>query len=345
MIEKKLWGSLPDGREISLYRLTNKWGEYAEFLDYGASLHSLYLLDGEGKLGDVVLGVEGPQGLQGSTTEGATVGRCASRIADGRFVIDGKVFELERGSGGHCLHSGSSNFARQLFQARLEEEENKITFLLRDLGSCGYECAVEAEVSFTFDDEHRLIIEYCMTPEGDTVLSPTNHAYFNLGCQDARDHLLTIHGSSCAAKSERGLPEGEIKSVKDTPLDFTGRRSIGQAMESGSVDLVKGAPGYDESYIIDGTGFREAAQLYCPQSGRYMKVETDMPCLVLFVSKFSEQKPGKAGRIYEGYASVCLETEYVPNAVNCTAFEKPVFHAGQVMRSRTVYAFGCVQED
>ena len=92
MIEKKLWGSLPDGREISLYRLTNKWGEYAEFLDYGASLHSLYLLDGAGKLGDVVLGVEGPQGLQGSTTEGATVGRCASRIADGRFVIDGKVF-------------------------------------------------------------------------------------------------------------------------------------------------------------------------------------------------------------------------------------------------------------
>ena len=319
MIEKKLWGSLPDGREISLYRLTNKWGEYAEFLDYGASLHSLYLLDGEGKLGDVVLGVESPQGLQGSTTEGATVGRCASRIADGRFVIDGKVFELEKGSGGHCLHSGSSNFARQLFQARLEEEENKITFLLRDLGSCGYECAVEADL--------------------------TNHAYFNLGCQDARDHLLTIHGSSCAAKSERGLPEGEIKSVKDTPLDFTGRRSIGQAMESGPVDLVKGAPGYDESYIIDGTGFREAAQLYCPQSGRYMKVETDMPCLVLFVSKFSEQKPGKAGRIYEGYASVCLETEYVPNAVNCTAFEKPVFHAGQVMRSRTVYAFGCVHED
>ena len=128
MIEKKLWGSLPDGREISLYRLTNKWGEYAEFLDYGASLHSLYLLDGAGKLGDVVLGVEGPQGLQGSTTEGATVGRCASRIADGRFVIDGKVFELEKGSGGHCLHSGSSNFARQLFQARLEEEENKIAF-------------------------------------------------------------------------------------------------------------------------------------------------------------------------------------------------------------------------
>ena len=339
MIERELFGVTADGMEVTLYRIRNSFGEFVELLDYGAALHSAHVLGGSGSVEDVVLGARNAADLTGFTLEGVTVGRCANRIADARFVLEGKEYQLDVGRGGHCLHSGSGNYAFRHFEAAPCEAENKVAFSLRDSGEGGFGCAALARVSFSFDDSHRLSIEYEITPEGTTVLSPTNHAFFNLGCADARDHVLCVHAHEYAVKGEGGVPRGAVAPVEGTPLDFHVPRTLRAALEGAGDWFGQGRPEYDENLLLEGSGLREVAWLFAPPSGRGMRVYTDMPSLVLFT--FAAPRPihGKNGAVYTGFRSVCLETQFVTNAVNCPAFYAPVFHQGETLRSRTVYEF------
>lgn len=342
MIEQSLFGIMENGREVYLYRITNQAGEYAELLSYGASLHRLCVMDRDGGLGDVVLGEESVDGFAGFCTEGVVVGRCANRIADARYEIGGRVYQLEPGRGGHCLHSGSSNYGQKHFKAIVNEEENRVTFLLEDDGACGFGCVVHASISYTWNDAHQLIIDYQLIPEGTTLLSPTNHSYFNLGCKDARDHILQINADRVALKSERGVPEGNVIEVRGTYLDFRTPRLIRDALK----DMIpaKGRrSGFDDNYILNGTGFREIGNLVSVSSGRRMRVMTDMPGLVLFAASLPEPHQGKNGMIYDGYCFVCMETQYVSNAINCEAFQKPIFRKGEKMISRTMYEFSVLE--
>lgn len=341
MVEKHIFGITEDGREVFLYRIFNQEKEYAEVLSYGASLHSLYVKDCEGNLGDVVLGAADIDGFSGFSTEGVVVGRCANRIADARFEIDGRQYQLEQGRGGHCLHSESSNFAKQHFEGVYDENACSVTFVLEDMGACGFGCIVHVSITYSWNDAHQLIIDYHLVPEGDTLLSPTCHAYFNLGEGDAREHILYLDADRYAVKSERGLPEGEVASVMGTHLDFTKPRLIRGAL----ADYVPttGRVGFDDNYILNGEGFREIGFLLSPQTGRKMRILTDMPGLVLFASSLPMALRGKNERSYEGYCFVCLETQYISNAINCKEFKKPIFKKGEVLSSRTVYAFSITE--
>jgi len=115
--------------------------------------------------------------------------------------------------------------------------------------------------------------------------------------------------------------------VKGTPYDFTASRRLGD-----------GAP-FDDFFLLRPDRDGPAAELYSPASGRVMRVYTDMPALVLYTPN-KEGRPGKDGAWYTGFCAVCLETQYVPNAVNCPGFDAPLFYRGEKLRSRTVYEFG-----
>lgn len=342
MVTKRLFCHLKDGREVYSYRIENSCGEYVELLDYGASVHSVVVRDSAGRLGDVVLGAE-PDGLEGCTYVGGTIGRCANRIAHGRYEVDGKVYQLEQNLFGHFLHGASGNYAHKLFTGEIVEEENRVVFKLHDTGEGGFDCHVDAAFSFSFDDEGRLELLLQMEGEDTTVLNPTNHAYFNLsGEQDVRDHSLWIDSEYRVARDETGLPNGGSIKVLGTPADFTKERSIREAMsQSGGTEryFTKEQPSYDEFYLLKGRVYHHAATLRCHLSGRVMKVFTDMPCLVLFTTGDRRAEKGKNGKVYEGYCAVCLETGFVPNAVNCPQYDSPVFRKGEKLSARTVYQF------
>ena len=70
-----------------------------------------------------------------------------------------------------------------------------------------------------------------------------------------------------------------------------------------------------------------------------MKVLTDMQSVIFFTPDKCPMRKGKRGITYPFYGGICLETQYVPNAVNLPEFDSPIFHAGEAMESTTVYAF------
>ena len=75
--------------------IKNKKEEYVELLDFGATIHSINVLDKKGNIGDVVLGINKASDLEKNSFAGITIGRCANRIEYGKCVIDGKEIYLE----------------------------------------------------------------------------------------------------------------------------------------------------------------------------------------------------------------------------------------------------------
>lgn len=340
MIEKNFFCGLKDGRTVSSYTITNSRGEYVTLLDYGATIHQLVVRDKNGCLGDVVLGAD-RNDFDSCSYKGGTIGRCANRIGYGRCIIDGKEIQLEQNMMGHFLHGASGNYAEKLFSGEMLPEENKVVFHWLDEGSGGWESTVQADFAFSFDDECKLTLSLEMVADGTTVLNPTNHAYFNLmGTGDVREHQLWIGADQRVTRGEMGLPNGGKQSVAQTPADFTKVRSIRAAMGSDSVNYFrKDKIMFDEFYVYDDRQLRHVATLFCPENGREMQVFTDMPCLVLFCAGGRKPETGKEGALYEGYCAVCLETGFVPNAVNCPEYVSPVFAAGEKLTATTVYRF------
>lgn len=334
MIQKELWDVM-DGKEIWLLRIFNRHGEYVELLSYGASLHSAYVQDREGKLSDVVLGAENAEDLQaGFTGEGVVVGRCANRIADGRCVIGGKEVILEQNQKGNCLHSGCDQYGLHHFEWEIDETESSVHFYHIDEGKCGFNTRVNVHISYHFDDNHRLLIRYDLDPEEETVLSPTNHAYFNLDQGDVRELHLFMDADFYLPKTEKGLPEGGILPVSETVFDFRESIRIGDAMAR--FETVKG---YDDHFLLNGEGMRRVATLRSEKSGRVLNVYTDMPSITMYASGLGRAYKGKGGRTYEGYPFVCLETQFPTNAVNCPKYASPIFGTHEHLISETVFEF------
>src|ERR1700709_2467776 len=113
-VAREIFGHLPDGSAIEMMRLFGDNGFEARIIGYGAALQSLLVPDRAGRLGDVVLGRDDLEGyLAVRRFLGATVGRYANRIANGRFELDGERFQLPTNDGANALHGGLSGFDRK----------------------------------------------------------------------------------------------------------------------------------------------------------------------------------------------------------------------------------------
>ncbi len=342
MVSTYKFCTLPDGRDVTAYKITNRWGEYATILNYGAMIQALCVKDSEGVIGDVVLGPDEGQSADSYMKSASVMGRCGNRIAYGRFTIDGKEYQLNSLRNGHHLHGGAGNYSKQLFRG--EAGDNSVTLRLLDKGEDGWEAEADVAITYTFGDDHALTIDYCITALDNTVISPTNHAYFNLDMpNEILDTRLQLFTDSYAPKSDIGMPDGTIASVAGTPLDFTAPRSFKEGFASDTIGFFpEGRVGYDDFYVVPGDGFRQVAEAVCPTSGRRMRVFSDAEGLILFTPGSRAPSVGKGGCTLDGYTSFCIEMQYVPNAVNCPQYRSPIFRKGETMRSRTVYAFDTV---
>lgn len=340
MVTKQQFGILSDNTEITKYTITNCKGEYVELLDSGATLHGLFLKDRNGSLDNCVLQVSSPDELRGKNMAGCVIGRCANRIGYGRFLINGKEIQLETNSGKHFIHGASGNYARRMFSAEIADEQSVI-FRLEDNGEGGFGNIVHVKVIYRFDDDSCLTISYELTPEDATVLCPTNHAYFNLGgLSDIRESLLKINSGFISETDSEGIPVGKLLSVANSPFDFRHERKISEAMQSDRDGLLeKTKYGYDNAYYFPDKGMSEKAVLYCPDTGRELTVISDAEGMMLFTPGNCRGKKSGGTVIDTDYAAVCLETQFMPNAVNCPAFTSPIFQAGEKMVSETKFIF------
>ncbi|MCX7939148.1 MAG: galactose mutarotase [Thermoflexales bacterium] len=348
MITHAHFGSLPDGRPVTLFTLANDAGATVKITNFGGIITSIVVPDRAGKPGEVTLGFDSLEDyLRPHPYFGCITGRFANRIAHGRFALDGKTYQLATNHGAHHLHGGNIGFDKRLWRpfafSNEEGDSLALSYLSLD-GEENYPGDLFVTVTYTLmRRENTLRICYAAQAGGTTILNLTNHAYFNLaGGGTVLDHELTINAESFLVVDEALIPTGEIRSVEGTPLDFRQPQRIGARINA-DFDQLRYGKGYDQSYVVSGEAgtLRLAARVYEPSSGRALEVLTTEPDLHLYAgNNLDGALVGRGGWRYEQYAGLCLETQHFPDAPNHPHFPSTVLRAGEQFRSETWFKFG-----
>ncbi len=331
------------GKDVFIFTLENTSGNVVTMTNYGATIMEIIVPDKRGAAADVTLGFNTVEEyIKGSPFFGCSVGRYANRIANGKFVLNGKTYTLEcNESPFYQLHGGRIGFDKVVWDAEIEGESVKMTYVSAD-GEEGYPGELTARAIFSWSDKNELAITYEATTTADTIVNLTNHAYFNLGGAEESilDHELTLKSSFFTPVGEYMIPTGEICTVKGTPFDFSSSHTIGERIGSDHPQMLLGG-GYDHNMIIDGQGMRLFAKVYDKKSGRVMEVFSDQPAVQLYTGNHLGDM--KAKKEYHYRWGLCLETQNYPDAINHDNFPSCVLKAGEKYQRTTVFCFSVDQ--
>jgi aldose 1-epimerase len=338
MVKQESFGNSPDGRNVTLYILSNKHGMVAKVTDYGAILTQLLVPDRNGKPGNVVAGFENLEGyLKGHPFFGATTGRVANRIAKGRFSLDGKEYKLAINNGPNHLHGGLKGFDKVMWAAKPSDNSVEFTYLSPD-GEEGYPGNLRVKVVYTLTENNELRIDYEAETDKATPINLTNHSYFNLAGQGPiYAHELWIAASHYTPVDDGLIPTGGTAPVKGTALDFTSPKKIGE-----HINDVPKTGGFDHNYVLkEKPGKLDlAARVRESSTGRVMEVLTTEPAVQLYTGNFLDGSlKGAGGVAYGKHHAFCLETQHFPDSINHPEFPTTVLRPGQKFKSTTVYRF------
>ena len=264
---------------------------------------------------------------------GASVGRCANRIAAGRLPVAGRVHQLSVNEPPNQLHGGTTGFWSRPWTLAGHERKRAVLALHSPDGEDGYPGAASVTATFSVDDGGALRIDYEGVVEGSSVLNLTSHLYFNLsGAASTRDHELEIAADAYLPVDGATLPTGERRSVADTPFDFRqGRR------------LSDGPATLDHNFCLAGEKTaepRRAARLSHEKSGVALVLETTECGLQVYDgAKFDGSIAGLDGRVIGEHGAIALEPQGWPNAVNEPSFPSVFIDPGKAYRNSSVYRF------
>jgi aldose 1-epimerase len=346
-----IFGKMPDGQNVEAFTLENANGMQVRAIDYGCALASIAVPDRQGKIADVLLGCDTLEGyLANRSYMGAVCGRYANRIAQGRFVLDGKTYELATNNGVNHLHGGRRGFDKHVWKTepfRGEAGHGVIFTHTSPDGDESYPGTIHARVTYTLTDANELIVDYHATTDKLTILNLTQHSYFNLagaGNGDVLGHEIQIHADRFTPVSELLIPTGELAAVDGTPFDFRRPALIGQRIGEEHEQLRRGR-GYDHNFVLNrkGDGLVHAARLIHPTSGRRMDVHTTEPGMQFYSGNYLDGSiVGKGGTPYTARLGLCLETQHFPDTPNKPQFPSAVVRPGTDYASRTVFTFGLI---
>jgi aldose 1-epimerase len=341
-VEKETIGKTKEGAEVEQYTLANDKGMRVTLITYGAILTSVEVPDRDGRIENVTLYVDTLDDyLAGHPLFGAVVGRYANRIAGAKFTLDGREVRVTPNAGGNHIHGGRLGFDKLVWLAQPVRGDGFVGAQLRHTspdGHEGYPGELAVAVTYTLDNDNRLTMDYKAQTDKPTHLNLTNHAYWNLAGADAGnilDHLLVLNADAYLPSDEQLIPLGEVKPVRNTPMDFTQPHTIGER-----IDQV--GKGYDHCYVLnktEGQPLALAAKVVEPLSGRVMEVYTSQPGVQLYTANHLGPKYSRRGKPYENHNGFCLETQHYPNSPNEPAFPSTVLRPGETFHEVTIHKF------
>jgi len=338
-----------DGHSVTQYVLTNDNGVSVSLINYGAVVTSIRTPDRDGNTGEITLGFHNlTQYADNPPYFGALCGRYAGRIARGEFDIDGTTYRLPTNDGDHHLHGGVKGFNKRLWNAETETTDDaarvRFTYVSGD-GEEGYPGRLVTTVVYSLNNSNELKIEYTAQTDKPTHVNLTNHCYWNLaGGGDILNHELMLNCDHVLPVTDELIPTGDIRSVTDTPWDFTSPKTIGSRIDHPQLGA-RDAPhrGYDHCFVVrkglpvGKTGLPLIAHVYEPQTGRVLKVYSDQPGVQFYTGNFLDGSPANGG--FNQHEGFCLECQHFPDAPHHDNFPSTLLQPGQVYRQETIYKF------
>lgn len=296
----------------------------------------------------VVLGYKDEAGYlqEDSAYIGATIGRYANRIANGKYTLNGKQHQLTINNGTNTNHGGPSTFHTKRFLGPLVQNPKKdiftAEFLLLDFGKKLNEFPGDlvVHVHYTVNVATKeLDIEYkaeLVSGEA-TPINMTNHTYFNLN----KVNNASFAGTELRVASDRSLemtpatvPTGKIITREISTLESAKPTILGAQ-----------GPDYDYAFVIDESEkytdvdstkrrkLQTVAKAYHPESKIGVEVLTTEPTFQVYTGDFLSA--GYTPR--QGFA---VEPGRYVDAINRDEWKDCVtLKRGDVYGSKIVYRF------
>lgn len=334
-----------NGKKTDLYVLRNKNNMEVCVTNFGGRIVSVMVPDKDGNMRDVVLGFDSIQDYISQPSDfGASIGRYANRINQGRFTLDGVEYQLPHNNYGHCLHGGPKGFQYQVYDAlQTSPQKLELTYLAKD-GEEGFPGNITCRVLMELTDDNAIDIRYEAETDRPTVVNMTNHSYFNLDGDAASnaDHLLTVDADYYTPVDSTFMTTGEIAPVEGTPMDFRTPTPVGLRISDYDFVQLKNGLGYDHNWVLNAKGdiSRKAATLQSPKTGITLDVYTDEPGIQVYSGNFLDgTQTGKKGITYNQRASVCLETQHYPDSPNKPDWPSVVLRPGEKYNSHCIFKF------
>ncbi|WP_301099071.1 galactose-1-epimerase [Otariodibacter sp.] len=300
---------------MNLYVLENDFLKIT-LSDFGANwLSCIVKLPNEQR---EVLVTTTPENWQQQTAYfGATVGRYANRIANGRYTLNGKTYQLAQNNGENNLHGGNIGADKQLWQVESYSSQAVRFSKTFANGEEGFGGEVKVTVDYRLAG-NQLEIEFNALSNEDTPLALTNHAYFNLsGEPTIKNHLLKLNATHYLPVAENGIPNAPLKAVQGTSFDFTQAKLIGRDLLSDADQ--QAVRGYDHAFkLAKGSNDLTACEAAATLTANHLTLElrTTYPVLQVYTGNWLAGQPNLTGGVYEDHAGVALEAGFYPDTPN-----------------------------
>ena len=321
--------------DLKIIDLVNSNKSRLQILNYGATIFSFKILNKQKDLVDIVVGPRNAEDYLSQTYReenkcfGATIGRFAGRISDGKFKIEEEQYELFQEEGVH-IHGGESGFQYKLWEVdRVEEGENPsvtLSYTSEHLEE-GYPGKLQVQAKFTLTEKDEIKISYTAKTDKSTIVNITNHSYFNLnGGGSVSDHFMQVNASKILELDEKNLPTGNLTKLKQSSKDYRENKLLGNRE-------------LDDVYVIDVMENEVQAQLFSSLSGIKMKLSSNQSVLVVYSPETLPDSWKYFSAIDEKYPAVALEAQNYPDAPNFRNFPSSLLKPGEVYENNITFAF------
>lgn len=338
-----------NGQTLYLVRLRNSYMEVT-ITNIGCAICAIQLPDKQGIKANVVAGFSDPEMYRSNPYYcGSVIGRYANRIAEGKFLLDGKPIQLTRNNGPNHLHGGFEGLDKKIWHLQsLTERDDAagVKFTCSSAaGEEGYPGNLQLSVHYWLNAANELHLWYEATTDSATPVNLTNHTYFNLsGFSNPviHAHYLQVHAAAATEKNAGNLPTGNIVPVAGSALDFTTPQQLDKRL-----GCFPGDGGLDHNFVLDviaAGSLVHAAELFDPASGRMVRVLTNRPGIQVYTANWWDGSiKGAQGVPYVKHGAVALETQAYPDSPNHPRFPDTLLRPGNTYTAHTVFAFGLKQ--
>lgn len=352
-VETESYGTLSTGENVTLYRLVNGTGAYAEIIDYGCRVVKICVPDRNGVIDDVVQGYDDIESFEKGEERffGPLLGRYANRINGATFTLNGEEIFLTSNEtlGGKPvhLHGGTKGFDRVMWQGEpvLEKKRSGVRFTrMSPHGEEGYPGNLHCTVTYWWTKDNTFKIEYEATTDKTTIVNMSNHTYFNLkglGKGNVMDHILWVNADYYFQNNEQFVPDGAMLSVEGTPFDMREPRNIDYAIDTPN-EHFRIMKGFSVCWVLRdwNNTLSKAADLWDSHYGRGVETWTTEPGLLTYTGRaLNEKMIGKKGIPLEKFGGMLLETMHFADSPNRPDFPSTVLQPGERYYSTTEFRF------
>ena len=347
-LKRENFQAVVQGKQTDLYTLTNGNGVEVSITNYGGALVAIMVPDKEGKMANIIQGHDSIEAVIKSPEPflSTLIGRYGNRICKGKFVMNGKEYNLAVNNGPNHLHGGPTGFHARVWDA---EQINDSELVLRYVSAYyeeGFPGELKMAVKYSLSEDNELIIDYRGNTNKKTVVNMTHHGFFSLAgianpTPEALNNILQINADFYLPIDETSIPTGEILKVEGTPFDFREPHTVGERIAANDVQIKNGT-GYDHCYVLNKREPGElsyAVKCVEPNSGRCLEMWTTEPGVQFYSSNWHSGFAGNGGATFGKYSALCFEAQHFPDSPNRAYFPSCILRPGEVYKQKTVYKF------